>query len=108
MKRYLDFKPKKTQDGTWLLKTNKTLHGWCLPWHQQLYNCTIFHGIEGLQAMLRLGNMRRQFELFLECHIWSICAMHLLSSCRTDGNVELGEHMLNEFLNRSLQILQTL
>jgi hypothetical protein len=21
--RYLDFKPKKTQDGTWLLKTNK-------------------------------------------------------------------------------------
>jgi len=68
--RYLDFKPKKTQDGTWLLKTNKTLHGWCLPWHQQLYNCTIFHGIEGLQAMLRLGNMRRQFELFLECHTW--------------------------------------
>jgi hypothetical protein len=71
--RYLDFKPKKTQDGTWLLKTNKTLHGWCLPWHQQLYTCTIFHGIEGLQAMLRLGNMRRQFELFLERHTWRMC-----------------------------------
>jgi hypothetical protein len=53
--RYLDFKSKKTQDGTWLFKTNKTLHVWCLPWHQQLYSCTIFHGIEGLQAMLRLG-----------------------------------------------------
>ncbi len=71
--RYLDFKPKKTKDGNWVLKTNKTLHGWCLPWHQHLYNCTIFHGIEGLQAMLRLGNMRRQFELFLECHTWRMC-----------------------------------
>jgi hypothetical protein len=54
--------------GFW---TDETPHGWkqnWLSWHQGLCNWIAFHGIEGLQDMLRLGNMRRQLSISKICN----------------------------------------
>lgn len=44
------------------LRIDETPCGWehrCLQWHHRLYNWIVLHGAEGLQDVLRLGNIRK-------------------------------------------------
>lgn len=50
--------------------TNWTCPGWKQRWlhcHQELYNCTSFHGMQGLPDMSRLDNVSKQWTFFSKC-----------------------------------------